>query len=76
MEMAVKNWCEGSQHASEYVHKEEGHRSICRYVSTKRMKNFLTFGPHRMLPKLLSLLFLLLTMTTRTRLKQSKTEFP
>jgi hypothetical protein len=25
MEMAVKNWCEGSQHASEDVHKEEGH---------------------------------------------------
>jgi len=25
MEMAVKNLCEGSQHASGDVHKEEGH---------------------------------------------------
>jgi hypothetical protein len=64
MEMAVKNLCEGSQHASEDVHKVEGHDRDRTDVSgdtsaQKRMKNFLTFCPHRMSPKLLSLFFLL-----------------
>lgn len=72
MEMAIKKLCDGSQHESEDVNKEEGHDRDRRDVSEdmlaqKRTNNFLTFCSHTMLPKLL----LLLTVTrTRTRLKQ------
>jgi hypothetical protein len=76
MEMTMTNLWEGSKHASEDVYKEDGQDRDRPYVSEnllaqKRMKNFLTFGPHKMLPKFLSLFLLpLKMMTSTTRLKQ------